>query len=182
MEKDILCKCKQKKAGVSLLISDQVDFKTKSIMKDKDRHYIIIKELIRGYGVHKHIYTQYRTMRASQVVLVVKNMPVNLGDTGLILGLWRSPGRGHGNPLQYSCLQNPLDREAWWAMVHRVTEFIRRTKAKAEAPIFWPPYAKSWLIEKDPDAINQMGWDVICRERNTCNQMGSFCSSLFFFF
>ena len=56
-------------------------------MKDKDRHYIIIKELIRGYGVHKHIYTQYRTMRTSQVVLVVKNMPVNLGDTGLILGV-----------------------------------------------------------------------------------------------
>ena len=72
---------------MALLISDQVDFKTKSIMKDKDRHYIIIKELIRGYSVHKHIYTQYRIMRAFQVVLVVKNLPVNLGDTDFILGL-----------------------------------------------------------------------------------------------
>ena len=147
-------------------------------MKDKDKHYTIIKELIRGYSVHKHIYTPYRIMRASQEVLVVKNLPVNLGDTDFILGLWRSPGRGHGNPLQYSCLQNPMDRGAWWAMLHRVTEFIRRTFAKAEAPILWPPYAKSWLIGKDPDAMNQMGWDVICRERNTCNQMDSF----FFFF
>ena len=149
-------------------------------MKDKDRHYTIIKELIRGYSVHKHIYTQYRTMRASQVVLVVKNLPVNLGDIGLILGLWRSPGREHGNPLQYSCLQNSMYRGAWWAMVHRVTEFIKRTNAKAEAPILWSPYAKSWLIGKDPDAVNQMGWDVICRDRNTCNQMDSFF--LFFFF
>ena len=72
---------------MALLISDQVDFKTKSIMKDKDRHYIIIKELIRGYNVHKHIYTQYRIMRASQVVLVVKNLPVNLEDTDFIVGL-----------------------------------------------------------------------------------------------
>ena len=42
------------------------------------------------------------------------------GDVGLIPGLGRSPGRGHGNPLQYSCLENPTDRGAWWATVHRV--------------------------------------------------------------
>ena len=54
---------------------------------------------------------------------VVKNPPVNAGDTGdasLIPGLGRSPGGGHGNPLQYSCLENPVDRGAWWATVHRV--------------------------------------------------------------
>ena len=48
------------------------------------------------------------------VVLVVKNLPANAGDTrdvGLILGLGRSPGEGNGNPLQYSCLGNPMDRE-----------------------------------------------------------------------
>ena len=44
------------------------------------------------------------------------------GDTGLIPGLGRSPGGGHGNPLQYSCLENTMDRGAWWATVQRVTE------------------------------------------------------------
>ena len=53
--------------------------------------------------------------RASQVALVVKNPPANAGDikdTSLILGSGRSPGGGHGNPLQYSCLENPMDRGA----------------------------------------------------------------------
>ena len=44
------------------------------------------------------------------------------GDAGSISGLGRSPGEGRGNPLQYSCLENPMDRGAWWAMVHRLTE------------------------------------------------------------
>ena len=44
---------------------------------------------------------------------VVKNLPANSGDFGLICGLGRSPGRGHGNPLKYSCLGNPMDRGAW---------------------------------------------------------------------
>ena len=59
-----------------------------------------------------------------QVVLMVKNSPANadVRDTGLIPGSGRSPGGGHGNPLQYSCLENPMDREAWWATVHRVTK------------------------------------------------------------
>ena len=62
---------------------------------------------------------------ASQVVLVVKNPPANAGDVrevGLILGSGRSPGGGHGNPLLYSCLENPMDRAAWQAIVHRITE------------------------------------------------------------
>ena len=42
----------------------------------------------------------------------------NIRDTGSIPGLWRSPGGGHGNPLQYSCLENPVDRGAWRATVH----------------------------------------------------------------
>jgi len=56
---------------------------------------------------------------------VVKNLPANTGDTGdlgLILGSGRSPGGGNGNPLQYSCLENPMDRGAWRAVVHGVTE------------------------------------------------------------
>ena len=52
----------------------------------------------------------------------VKNPPANAGDTGSIPGSGRSPGEGNGNPLQYSCLGSPLDREAWQAKVHGVTQ------------------------------------------------------------
>ena len=58
---------------------------------------------------------------ASKVVLVVKNPPANAGDVrdmGLIAGLETSPGGGHGNPLQCSCLENPIDTRAWQAAVH----------------------------------------------------------------
>ena len=61
----------------------------------------------------------------AQVALVVKNLSANAGDirdANWIPGLGRSPGVGNGNPLQYSCLGNPMDREAWRATVHRVTE------------------------------------------------------------
>jgi len=56
---------------------------------------------------------------------VIKNLPTNAGDTGdevSIPGLGRSPGEGNGNPLQYSCLGNPMDKGAWWATVHRVAK------------------------------------------------------------
>ena len=58
---------------------------------------------------------------ASQVALVVKNPPVNAGDTR-DTGLGRCPGGGQGNPLQYSFLENPMDRGAWGTMVHGVTK------------------------------------------------------------
>ena len=64
-------------------------------------------------------------MRASQEVLVVMNLAARVGDLralGLIPGSGRSPGGGHGNPLQCSCLENPLDRGVWWATVHRIAE------------------------------------------------------------
>ena len=56
---------------------------------------------------------------------VLRNPPASPGDTGdmgLIPGLERSPGEKHDNPLQYSCLENPMDRGAWRATVHRVTK------------------------------------------------------------
>ena len=76
---------------------------------------------------------------ASQVALVVKNLPANagdirdmdsspqsgaynVGDPGLIPGWGRSSGEGNGTPLQYSCLENPMDREVWRATAHRVVE------------------------------------------------------------
>ena len=52
---------------------------------------------------------------------MVKNLPGNAGDVGLILGLARSPGEGNGYPLQYSCLENSMDRGACQATVHGVT-------------------------------------------------------------
>ena len=64
-------------------------------------------------------------LRTPQVAIVVKNLPANTGDVrdlGLIPGLERSPGGGHGNSLQCSCLKNPMDRGAWWATVHRVAK------------------------------------------------------------
>ena len=51
------------------------------------------------------------------MALAVKNPVANAWDMGSIPGLGRSPGEGNGNPLQYSCLGNPMDREAWWATV-----------------------------------------------------------------
>ena len=51
---------------------------------------------------------------------VVKNLPANAGDMDLIPGSRRSPGEGNGNPLQHSCLGNPMDRGAQWATVHGV--------------------------------------------------------------
>ena len=63
--------------------------------------------------------------RASQMALVVKNPPANAGDTrdaGSIPGLGRSPVGGDGNPLQYSCLENPMNRRAWPVTVHRVAK------------------------------------------------------------
>ena len=59
------------------------------------------------------------------VALAVKDPPANVEDvrdTGSISGLQRPSGRGHGNPLQYSCLKNPMETGAWWATVHRVAK------------------------------------------------------------
>ena len=72
----------------------------------------------------KHMHSMNKS-GALQVVLVVKNMPVNTGDIregGSIPGLGRSPGEGNGSPLQYSCLENPMDSGAWWATVRGATE------------------------------------------------------------
>ena len=72
--------------------------------------------------IYSYIYTH---TWASQVELVVKNPPANAGnvrDTGSIPGWGRSPGGEHGNLLQYSCLENPMDREAWQATVQGLTK------------------------------------------------------------
>ena len=53
---------------------------------------------------------------------MVKSLPATVGDVGSIPGMGRYPGEGVGSPLQYSCLENPMDRGAWWATVHRAAE------------------------------------------------------------
>ena len=89
---------------------------------------------------------------ASQVVLVVKNVPANAGDirdAGLIPGPGRSSGGGYGNPLQYSCLENPLDRGAWWATVHGVTKGQTLTWLSTHASYFTEEELKQkqvWLL------------------------------------
>ena len=75
---------------------------------------------------HKELnMTELLTQGVSQVTLVVKNFPGNEGDArdmGSIFGSGRFPGGGNGNPLQYSCLGNPMARGAWQAIVHGVTK------------------------------------------------------------
>ena len=76
-----------------------------------------------NYGIFLY-YIILQLKGASQVALVVKNPSDNAGarHTGLIPGLGRSPGGEHGNPLQNSCLKNPMDIVAWRAMVQMVTK------------------------------------------------------------
>ena len=62
---------------------------------------------------------------ASQVAVVVKNLPAKAGEVRVVSsipGSGRSPGGGYGNPLRYSCLENSMDRGAWWATIHRVSK------------------------------------------------------------
>ena len=69
--------------------------------------------------------TNYVLSKGFPCGAMVKNPPAKAGDlrdTGSIPGFERSPGGGHGNPPQCSCLENPMDREAWWAAAHGVTE------------------------------------------------------------
>ena len=81
-------------------------------------------------------------------------------------GSGRSPGAGNGNPLPYSCLENPMDRGAWLAtstgsqrVGHDWATSLTSlyNDAKAKTPVLWPPHAKSWLIGKDSDAGRDWG-------------------------
>ena len=70
-------------------------------------------------------------MRASQVALVIKNPPAKAGDirdVGLIPVLGRYTGAGHSNPLQYSCLENPMDKGSWQATGHGLAKELDRTE------------------------------------------------------
>ena len=75
-------------------------------------------QLLLRFYLHRGIHVFW----ASQETQVAKNPPANAGDGGLIPGSGRSPGGGHGSPLQYPCLENSMHRRAWRATVHRVTK------------------------------------------------------------
>ena len=83
---------------------------------------------IRTYQFTHHINEikdNHMIISIDGLLLVVKNLPANAGDAtdaGSVPGSERPPGGGHGNPLQYSCLENPMGRGAWWGTVHRVAK------------------------------------------------------------
>ena len=64
----------------------------------------------------------YARIRASLVAQTVENPPANVGDPGSIPGLGRSPEEGNGYPFEYSCLENSMNRGAWWATAHWVAK------------------------------------------------------------
>ena len=80
--------------------------------KDTKKEYMCIYTMY----IHIHIDTGFLGGSDGQ------GSPCNVGDLGSIAGLGRFPGEGKGYPLQYSCLQISMDREAWWATVHGVTK------------------------------------------------------------
>ena len=87
-----------------------------------------------------------------QVVLVVKNLPASVGDVrdvSSIPGSGRSPGEGNGHPLQYSCLENPMDRGAWQPIVYSVAELVT-TEATWHACIHPYPIPTVWFWWKLP--------------------------------
>ena len=94
---------------------------------------------------------RYVSFVASQMALVVKTLPTDAGDgrdIGSIPGMGRSLGRGHGNPLQYSCLENHMDRGAWQATVHSVPQSWKWLK--------WLSMYIWVLISKNSDMSLQM--------------------------
>ena len=123
-----------------------------------------------GFAVHNE--------GTSQVVLVVKNPPANArgaGDTSLIPGLGKFPGGGHGNPLQYSCLEIPMDRGAWWATVCRVTKSRTRLKRLGMSLNY---YLCNWWA---PCQGNNSFFEVfVCWNQHLGTHRDCFCWLLFF--
>ena len=108
---------------------------------------------------------------------MVNNLPASAGDTrdwGLIPGLRRSPGGGNGNPLQYSCLGNPMDRTAWQATVHEVTKswtWLKHfTRMQSHSSIYWIldlllTYSKSTSVS---EGIESKAWELGGRRHRAC--------------
>ena len=87
----------------------------------------------------------------------VKNLPCNAGDLDLIPGSERLPGEGNGNLLQYSCLENPLDRGAWWATIHGVAESWTQLSTIAHSTLFI--LVPNWKSSNYP-RVEWIHWDL----------------------
>ena len=110
-------------------------------------------------------------LRASHLALVVKNPPANAGDirdAGSVLGSGRSPGGEHGNPLQYSCLENPMDKGAWWATDHRVAENQTQLKRLSTHT------SLIWCAEKSPLPLRSSSPKLIT-PRGKCQTVEGHC-------
>ena len=103
-------------------------------------------------------------VRASLVAQLVKNLPANAGDLVSIPGSGKSPGEGNGNSLQYSCLENPMDRGAWQAAAHEV-EGVRRNLATKPPP--------------QPERLNRLRFLLIRSHQATCTGL-LFWNHIFF--
>ena len=85
----------------------------------------VIILLIQAFRGLEEAHPHYRTSLVAQSVKkppAMQEIACNIGDQGSVPGSGSSPGEGNGNPVQYSCLENPMDREAWQAIVHGVTK------------------------------------------------------------
>ena len=97
--------------------------------------------------------------------LEVKNLPANAGDTrdvGLIPGLGRSPGEENGNPLQHSCLENPMGRVTWWATIHRVAK--SQTRLSSHTHTHTHTAVITSLATLLPDHLYPYSWEMLCFE------------------
>ena len=114
----------------------------------------------------------YTLSQASQVALVVKNLPATARDTrntSSVSGSGRSPAGGHGNPLQYTCLENPTDRGAWWATVHRVAKSQTWLKRLSMHAHIHQANTEIWIhlsSESEPQAGPPLGTTEIWRTRD----------------
>ena len=101
------------------------------------KHHLLACGLLEAQGFQREGLTEGGRSRASQQLVLTnrykstlgfpQNPPANSGDMGSFPRLGRSPGGRNGTPLQYSCLENPMDRKAWWAIVHGVTKELNMT-------------------------------------------------------
>ena len=104
------------------------------------------------------------------VALVVKSPSANIGnvrDVGLIPGSGRSPGGGHGKPLQYSCLANPMDRGAWQAAAHRVTQ--SRTRLSDWTELTPSKYHILWIHSTEGFSDSLAGKESLCNSGDIKN-------------